>query len=209
MGLDIMLFKISKTDFDETKLYDIKELEESSLTLIPHYENSNNTILSQQFIDDFTQSININSWYFSPEKLYKIFKEKYPQLYNNYEDDTFEPTMHYSSSNAEYQEYKFVDDAYSTTPYDKRPYIEFKAYSFHELKEKYLFQQVTPHYAFKTTEIDYQRKGLNETGWSLLPENCSYCTDKEVVEKLVNEGGLSESFLENWIDGQTALHPWW
>ena len=64
-------------------------------------------------------------------------------------------------------------------------------------------------YVYQTEELDYQRKGLNDYGWSLLPENCTYCFDKDVVEKLVEEGGLSETFIENWIDGETALYAWW
>ena len=64
-------------------------------------------------------------------------------------------------------------------------------------------------YVYQTEEVDYQRKGLNEHGWSLLPENCTYSTNYDNLVELVNEGGLSRSFLDNWIEGETALMAWW
>lgn len=58
-------------------------------------------------------------------------------------------------------------------------------------------------------EVDYQRKGLNDEGWSLMPENCVYDDDKERVEKMCERGGLSDTFLDNWVDGETVLWCWW
>ena len=75
--------------------------------------------------------------------------------------------------------------------------------------EKFTYTKVRPSYVIKKKEVDYQRKGLNDRGWELLPDNCTYCTDESIVELLVEEGNLSESFLENWVDGETALYAWW
>ena len=45
-------------------------------------------------------------------------------------------------------------------------------------------------------------------GWNLLPENCEFCMDYNIVEALTEEG-LSETFLDNWVEGETALVAWW
>lgn len=74
---------------------------------------------------------------------------------------------------------------------------------------KYITEKNTNKYAVKLEEIDYQRKGLNDTGWGLLPENCGYCDDKDLIRKITKEGGLSESFIENWIDDETVFWAWW
>lgn len=76
-------------------------------------------------------------------------------------------------------------------------------------KGKYVAERVDEVYSCMMDEIDYQRKGLNDIGWTLLPENCSYCGDRTVIENLCNRGGLSMSFLNNWEDGKTLFCAWW
>lgn len=76
-------------------------------------------------------------------------------------------------------------------------------------KSKYVAERVDEVYSCIMDEVDYQRKGLNDTGWTLLPENCSYCGDRTVIENLCNRGGLSMSFLRNWEDGKTLFCAWW
>lgn len=73
----------------------------------------------------------------------------------------------------------------------------------------YISEDVDTVYSVEMDEIDYQRKGLTNEGWGLLPENCSYCGDRTVVEKLCKDGGLSMSFLNNWEDGVTLFYAWW
>lgn len=63
--------------------------------------------------------------------------------------------------------------------------------------------------AFILEEVDYQRKGLNEYGIELLPEDCKECDDFKVVEALVEHGGLSGTFIDNWEDGRTIFVAWW
>ncbi len=59
-------------------------------------------------------------------------------------------------------------------------------------------------------QVDYQRKGLNDRGWELMPcDNTGYSDDYEKIEQMVVEGGLSETFLENWEEEETVFHPWW
>lgn len=74
---------------------------------------------------------------------------------------------------------------------------------------KYLKESRWSGLAFIMEEVDYQRKGLNDEGWELLPENCEYCEEKERVEALVTRGGLSPTFLDNWEDGKTLFWAWW
>lgn len=75
--------------------------------------------------------------------------------------------------------------------------------------EKYLQEAKRTMLAYVSEEVDYQRKGLNEEGWDLLPENCEACDDFKVIEALVEHGGLSETFIENWEDGCTIFVAWW
>lgn len=64
-------------------------------------------------------------------------------------------------------------------------------------------------YALVLSEQAYQRNGLNEIGRGLLPENCDYCDDKELIEQLVDEGDLDAAFIECWEDGKSVFIPWW
>jgi hypothetical protein len=74
---------------------------------------------------------------------------------------------------------------------------------------KYICSEWFEEYAFQLEELAYQRKGLNDEGWELLPENDALCDDKELVRQLAEQGGLSAEFLDNWIDGCTVFHAWW
>ena len=65
-------------------------------------------------------------------------------------------------------------------------------------------------YAIVLDEVDYQRKGLNERGWDLMAcGNCEYTDDYDAVKAMVEEGGLSDTFLSNWKEGETVFCPWW
>lgn len=74
---------------------------------------------------------------------------------------------------------------------------------------KYQIRKEEKVYAFEMERIAYQRKGLNDYGQSLLPENCSYCDDYDTVRQLVDAGGLSSEFIYSWEDGRTIFVPWW
>lgn len=76
-------------------------------------------------------------------------------------------------------------------------------------KGKYIISKEEEKYAVKLEEVEYQRRGLNDTGWDLLPENCCYCDDKNLIRQMTERGGLSKSFIDEWIDGETVFRPWW
>lgn len=75
--------------------------------------------------------------------------------------------------------------------------------------ENYLEEFRRTMLAYELKEVAYQRKGLNDYGWELLPPNCSDTDDFKVVEALVQYGGLSEEFIDKWEEGRTIFHPWW
>lgn len=79
-----------------------------------------------------------------------------------------------------------------------------------ENMEAYIICNRFTMYAVVMDEVDYQRKGLNERGWDLMAcDNCEYTDDYDAVKAMVDEGGLSETFLTNWKEGETVFCPWW
>jgi len=79
----------------------------------------------------------------------------------------------------------------------------------HEKLENFLYDQEDDMYAIDFIDIDFQHKGLNDIGWKLMPQNLSYCDDKDKIIKMVRMGGLANSFLDNWVEGATIFHVWW
>ena len=57
--------------------------------------------------------------------------------------------------------------------------------------------------------VVYQRKGINNYGWSIMPENLSYTSDFDKVQALCEEGGLDKKFVDRWVEGKTVFRPWW
>ena len=79
-----------------------------------------------------------------------------------------------------------------------------------ENMEAYIICNRFTMYAVVMDEVDYQRKGLNERGWDLMAcDNCEYTDNYDAVKAMVDEGGLSETFLTNWKEGETVFCPWW
>lgn len=74
---------------------------------------------------------------------------------------------------------------------------------------KFTYDEEKEVYAIDLIEVAYQRKGLNDTGLKLIPENLSYSDNKKRIEKMVRLGGLSKQFIEKWVDGETVFHPSW
>lgn len=203
MGLDIYLEKFTKPTIDTTKTYTSTELYDKDLSYIAIDDNNIENRLPQEIIDKYCQIVTITVEVIDPEKLLPYFKEKYPDTYTNITaDDTNLCVGSVKSAN----EITVAITDYNHTIDKLHPSVTITSQNQQFDITKIIPVQV---YIYQTEEVDYQHKGLNEYGWSLLPENCTYSTNYDNLVKLVNEGGLSRSFLNNWIEGETALMAWW
>lgn len=203
MGLDIYLEKFTKPTIDTSKTYTSAELYDKDLSYISIDDNNIENRLPQEIIDKYCQIVTITAEIIDPEKLLPYFKEKYPDVYANVTaDDTNLCVGGVKSTD----EITVTITDYNRTIDKLHPSITITSQNQQFDITKTIPIQV---YVYQTEEVDYQRKGLNEYGWSLLPENCTYSTNYDNLVELVNEGGLSRSFLDNWIDGETALMAWW
>lgn len=203
MRLDIYLEKFTKPTIDTTKTYTSAELYNKDLSYISVDDNAIENRLPQEIIDKYCQIVTITAEIIDPEKLLPYFKEKYPDVYANVTaDDTNLCVGGVKSAD----EITVTITDYNRTIDKLHPSITITSQNQQFDITKTIPIQV---YVYQTEEVDYQRKSLNEYGWSLLPENCTYSTNYDNLVELVNKGGLSRSFLDNWIDGETALMAWW
>lgn len=203
MGLDIYLEKFTKPTIDTNKTYTPAELYDKDLSYITVDDNNIENSLPQEIIDKYCQIVEITAEIIDPEKLLPYFKEKYPNVYATVTaEDTDLNVGKVKSAN----EITATIIDYSHTIDKRHASITITSQNQQFNITKTIPVQV---YVYQTEEVDYQRKGLNEHGWSLLPENCTYSTNYDNLVELVNEGGLSRSFLDNWIEGETALMAWW
>lgn len=203
MGLDIYLEKFTKPTIDTSKTYTSAELYDKGLSYIDIETNAIENRLPQEIIDKYCQIVTITAEVIDPEKLLPYFKEKYPDVYANV---TANDTNLCVGGVESEDEITVIITDYSHTIDKFHASITITSQNQQFDITKTIPIQV---YVYQTKEVDYQRKGLNEYGWSLLPENCTYSTNYDNLVELVNEGGLSRSFLNNWIDGKTALMAWW
>lgn len=203
MGLDIYLEKCTKPTIDTTKTYTSVELYNKDLSYISVDDNAIENRLPQEIIDKYCQIVTITAEIIDPEKLLPYFKEKYPDVYANVTAD---------DTNLCVGGVKSADETTVTiTDYNRTIDKLHPSITITSQNQQFDITKTIPIqvYVYQTEEVDYQRKGLNEYGWSLLPENCTYSTNYDNLVELVNEGGLSRSFLDNWIEGETALMAWW
>ena len=196
MGLDIYLYKLTKPRLKKSKTYDEDELLDYNTSLV---EDDN---LDEDFINKFTQTINVCSSYWNYENLYQKFKEKYPDVYPDEHKPEHIQFLQTGQSYAKgYLSYTWNDSFLKTsiTISGKKP-KDFK---------DLLVTKIKPTYVWKSEIINHQKNGITDYGFDyILPENCEYCMDYYTVEKLVDEG-LDQSFLDDWIDDKTALLAWW
>lgn len=205
MGLDIYLEKFTKPTIDTSKTYTPAELYDKGLSYIAIDDNNIENRLPQETIDKYCQIVTITAEVIDPEKLLPYFKEKYPDVYLNITTDDTNLCVAGTES-ADEDEITVIITDYNHTIDKFHASVTITSQNQQFDITKTIPIQV---YVYQTEEVDYQRKGLNEYGWSLLPENCTYSTNYDNLVELVNEGGLSRSFLNNWIDGETALMAWW
>lgn len=203
MGLDIYLEKFTKPTIDTSKTYTSAELYDKKLSYISVDDNNIENRLPQEIIDKYCQIVTITAEVIDPEKLLPYFKEKYPDTYTNITADNTNLCV---GSVKPANEITVAITDYNHTIDKLHPSVTITSQNQQFDITKIIPVQV---YIYQTEEVDYQRKGLNEYGWSLLPENCTYSTNYDNLIELVNEGGLSRSFLDNWIEGETALMAWW
>ena len=203
MGLDIYLEKFTKPTINTTKTYTSAELYDKDLSYISIDDNNIENRLPQEIIDKYCQIVTITVEIIDPEKLLPYFKEKYPDMY---------ATVTAENMNLNVGDVKSEDEI-TATIIDYNHTIDklHPSVTITSQNQQFDITKIIPIqvYVYQTEEVDHQRKGLNEYGWSLLPENCTYSTNYDNLVELVNEGGLSRSFLNNWIDGETALMAWW
>ena len=203
MGLDIYLEKFTKPTIDTSKTYTSAELYDKKLSYISVDDKNIENRLPQEIIDKYCQIVTITAEVIDPEKLLPYFKEKYPDTYTNITADNTNLCV---GSVKSANEITVAITDYNHTIDKLHPSVTITSQNQQFDITKIIPVQV---YIYQTEEVDYQRKGLNEYGWSLLPENCTYSTNYDNLIELVNEGGLSRSFLDNWIEGETALMAWW
>ena len=203
MGLDIYLEKFTKPTIDTSKTYTSAELYDKDLSYISVDDNNIENRLPQEIINKYCQIVTITAEVIDPEKLLPYFKEKYPDVY---------ATVTAEDTNLNVGNVKSEDEI-TATIIDYNHTIDklHASITITSQNQQFNITKTIPIqvYVYQTKEVDYQRKGLNEHGWSLLPENCTYSTNYDNLVELVNEGGLSRSFLNNWIEGKTALMAWW
>lgn len=203
MGLDIFLRKFTKPSIDATKTYTTDELDTKGLSYITIEHNDLESRLPQDIIDNFCQTVTIIEKHLDNEKLLPYFKEKYPKVYKNATENHIDPCV---IAFIPGEEDTITIKDYNNTTDDEHPSITITSQNKQFDITKPVRAKV---YVYQTEEVAYQRKGLNDHGWSLLPDNCTYSTDYDNLVELVNEGGLSHSFLDNWAEGETALVAWW
>lgn len=227
MGLDIFLYRLTKPELDTSKTYTDYELYDNGYSFIQVEDNEHKQIYSQDIIDKFATIVNVQTWYDDNVAFFKEFQKKYPEIYldiNDYFSDIenkirkvknnhpyFDPRVFVQGPISESVKLKIIDigPLYTNSDID---YLELNnitiTIDLETENNKFTITKGKPTYVFKVTELDYQGKGLNDHGWELLPKKSTHCTNKSIIEQLVEKGNLSESFLENWVDGETALVAW-
>lgn len=195
MGVDIYLYKLTKPRLKKSKTYTEDELSNYNTSLVEDND------LDDDFIKKFTQTLNVDFSYWDYEKLYQKFKEKYSDVYQDeHKPDHITFSQIGQSWSNGWLSYTWQDDYLKTsiTTSGRKP-EDFKDIFVEEIK---------PTYVWKSELINHQKNGITDYGFDILPENYKYCMDYYKVEELVDEG-LDKSFLDNWIEDETALLAWW
>lgn len=183
MGLDMYLYRVSKINADKRRVYTREELEGNSWN---DYSPEDIKSFPKSIVDNCIE-LKVKIEYYN---INKILAE------NGQKEGTKIGVSCYSSKGI----------TFSIYPEEKETIqVEIS----NEDLPKYLFSQINKRCVCKMEEVDYQRKGLNDEGWALLPGNCEYCDDKSRIKEMCEIGGLSETFLENWVDNETVFYPWW
>ncbi|ETA74483.1 hypothetical protein [Ligilactobacillus equi] len=199
MGLDIYLKRFKKFELDESKVFHQAELFEKDLSYVTVADQERENTLPEDLLEDYTHEIKVMEEKFDFKKIFDTYFKKLPE----YKDKTFKDSNLVIVGSA-YESWlsRFVIKDFTTD-------VEVKIELTGNDKKSLTKEVPVDCYVYQTEEVDYQRKGLNDYGWELLPENCCYSTDKDRVMEMVESGGLDESFIHNWKEGSTAIIAWW
>lgn len=184
---------------DDGKVYRQDELFKKDLAYITVEDQEREHTLPDDLLEDYAHEVKVMQERFDFEKIFDKYFKKLPE----YNDKNFEESnLIIVGSAYESWRSRFVVKDFNT---NVEANIELIGDS-----QKFLTKEFPVDcYVYQVEEVDYQRKGLNDYGWELLPENCCYSTDKDRVVEMVENGGLDESFIENWEEGSTAIVAWW
>lgn len=182
MGLDLYLYRVQKIN-SKKKIWMPDEIEEQSIVL---FENDN-FFYESNTIKNNCVDIKVRQDYYNKPKILKDF---------GFKEDEFIEAVSFSPNAI----------TFSVGEDGNEQFIKIDQ---EDVKNKYIFSQINKQKACILSEVAYQRKGLNDTGWALLPANCEYCDNKLKIEEMVEKGNLSEDFIINWIDEETVFQAWW
>jgi hypothetical protein len=185
MGLDMYLFRTKKPSYTDETSYFHKEQVDGN----PH-------LYCETFLK-FAELTKRKNKYYDEEKINKTFGVKI-----NYVSYMGPDGVGFSCEDVVPEEHQENNEDHLFRG-DRTLFI-----SYDDI-ENFLYEREDEMYAIDLEFVDYQRKGLNDTGWDLIPENVSYSDNKGRITKMTLFGNLSESFITNWVDGETVFHPWW
>ena len=200
MALELYLERITKPNIDKTKTYTAGEIYDLGFNYVTEEELKETKKIPAEMLDKVTEKVTIANYILDSHEVWKAFAEQYPETYR-LDIDTptdFTVALVGGTSNNEKSTFIFEDD-----------YGNQLKITVEKDDNEYFKKEETVAYVYKAEELDYQRNGINAHGWAMLPKNCTYCFDKSLVQKLIDKGGLSESFIDNWVDGETSLFAWW
>lgn len=183
MGLDMYLYRVSRPEADRRKIYSHEDAEKNHWC---YYDDEEIAKLPTAVLNNCVELKIKNEYY----NMTKILEDHALDV-----EYDIEPCGFTSESTF-----------FSITNKDgKIKEIEVKNVDM----PSYIYTVINKRNVCVMDEVAYQRKGLNDEGWQLLPENCEYCDEKPRIEKLCEVGGLSEEFLEEWVDNETVFYAWW
>lgn len=189
MGLDMYLYKISKPKLNKNKVYKADEIDASYVKL-DELENDQIPYSMMKYCEEILVEHNYPDF----EKIFKEFKNKYPDKYDKYTDD-WQPVY-----------YQTHDGINTTIELYKDGDSKIKLELTNDTINNYTIKKVDKCLAWKSEEIAYQRGWLDDN--APLPENCHYCHNEDLIAELVYDYGLSKDFIDNWSD-DTFFFAWW
>lgn len=187
MGLDLFLYRVEKPTFSDRTRYFIVE------------DVDNNPLYYSNVIKNNSEIVTRNEVFYNKEQINKDYNVSFGGIIENedyidiYCTDDVPDRFRLSQ-----EEWEDDDDFYKQVLRISKEDIA-----------KYTYLKDVTYYVCDLIEVVYQRKGINNYGWSIMPENLSYTSDFDKVQALCEEGGLDKKFVDRWVEGKTVFRPWW